>query len=104
MRYPKVANALLTPSFFAAKACRSFTKGETALPFQLAIGPSFRLICPHAAALAFVLAYEWLCDRREIRTMASIGQGWIEEAIPTRDGALAPAARLLRSILLLTSP
>ena len=37
-------------------------------------------------------------------TMAGISQGWIEEAIPTRDGAAAPAARLLRSILLLTSP
>ena len=36
--------------------------------------------------------------------MAGIGQGWIEEAIPTRDGAALSAARLLRSILLLTSP
>jgi len=44
-------------------------------------------------------------DRRENRTMAGIGQGWIEEAIPTRDGALTSAALLpLRSILLLTSP
>jgi hypothetical protein len=37
-------------------------------------------------------------------TMAGIGQGWIEEAIPTRDDAPKPVARLLRSILLLTSP
>jgi hypothetical protein len=37
-------------------------------------------------------------------TMAGIGQGWIEEAIPTRDGAPKPAALLLGSILLLTSP
>jgi hypothetical protein len=37
--------------------------------------------------------------------MAGIGQGWIEEAVPTRDGALTSAALLpLRSILLLTSP
>ena len=43
-------------------------------------------------------------DRREIRIMAGIGQGWTTEAIPTRDDATLAAARLLRSILLLTSP
>jgi hypothetical protein len=44
-------------------------------------------------------------DRRENRAMAGIGQGWIEEAVPTRDGALMSAALLpIRSILLLTSP
>jgi hypothetical protein len=43
-------------------------------------------------------------DRRKIRAMAGIGQGWIEEAIPARDGASQPIARLPRSILLLTSP
>lgn len=43
-------------------------------------------------------------DQREIRAMAGIGQGWTTEAIPTRDDATLAAARLLRSILLLTSP
>lgn len=51
------------------------------------------------ATVAFAAA-----DRREIRIMAGIGQGWTTEAIPTRDDATLAAARLLRSILLLTSP
>jgi hypothetical protein len=104
VRYWKVANTALTPSFLAAVSRSSTFRGEIRSPFRLAIGFRLRLICLGAARLGPVRPSGNYVTGERFVTMAGIGQGWIEEAIPTRDGAPKPAALLLGSILLLTSP
>ena len=95
---------MLTPSFLVAGATTGASGRASRLVFQLANDDELRLICAQQRGRGTTRPNHRCVTGERFATMAGIGQGWIEEAIPTRDGAPTPAARLLRSILLLTSP